>query len=760
MLAASGAAWWLARAPGPDLTSASSRPVAADHVGSKACASCHAGQYEAWSGSHHALAMQEAGAKSVLGNFENAKFSYAGVTSTFFRRDGKYFVRTDGPDGKLADFEIKYTFGVTPLQQFLIEFPDGRLQALSIAWDARERGQGGQRWFHLYPKERITHTDSLHWTKLQQNWNFMCADCHSTNLKKNYDAVADTFKTTWSEINVGCEACHGPASNHLAWVQKKGDWKRYDAQGRGFALTYDERKGIAWTMNAESANASRSRARTTSREVEACAQCHARRAQISEDYSPGRAPGDGYLISLLEEELYWTDGQMRDEVYNHGSFVQSKMFARGVTCSDCHDPHSHKLRAPGNAVCAQCHHPDRYDALGHHHHAAGSKGAECAACHMPTTTYMVVDPRHDHSMRVPRPDQSAALGTPNACNRCHADKKPQWAADAIRKWIGRAPGGYPIFAEAFAASSRFAADARARLIKIAEDAAQPGIVRASALARLASDPTPFVVEIAARAQNDGDELVRRAAVGIIAGSDPASRARYLPRMLADPVRAVRIEAARALAALPPERIPEKSRADLSRALEEYIAVQRYLADRPESHLNLGALHAERGESGEAEARYRQALKLAPEAAPAVINLADLYRARGDDEQAAKLLRDALKVNPKAAALHHALGLTYVRQRRKEALSELAAAVRLAPDVPRYAYVHGVALHSLGERERGIAALEQAHRRFAGERTILEALATMERDRGNRARALAYAEKLVAIASDDPAGQALLRELRR
>ncbi len=385
----------------------------------------------------------------------------------------------------------------------------------------------------------------------------------------------------------------------------------------------------------------------------------------------------------------------------------------------------------------------------------------CAACHMPTTTYMVVDPRHDHSMRVPRPDRSVALGTPNACNQCHADRKPEWAADEIRKWTGRAPGGYQTFGEAFAASSRSAADARAKLIRIAEDATQPAIVRASALSRLASDPTPFVVEIATRAQNDGDELVRRAAVGIIAGAEPATRVRYLPRMLADPVRAVRIEAARALAAVPPERIPANSRADLSRALDEYIAVQRYLSDRPESHLNLGALHAERGEFSEAETRYRQALKLSPESAPAAINLADLYRERGDDDRAGQVLREAVKVNPKAAALHHALGLTYARQqRRKEALSELASAARLEPDVPRYAYVHGVAVHSLGGREQGIAALERAHRRFPGDRAILEALATMERDRGNRGQALAYAEKLVAIASDDPAAQALLRELQR
>ncbi|MGH8672778.1 MAG: tetratricopeptide repeat protein, partial [Burkholderiales bacterium] len=482
---------------------------------------------------------------------------------------------------------------------------------------------------------------------------------------------------------------------------------------------------------------------------------------MSEDYGPGRSIGDGYQVSLLEDGLYWPDGQMRDEVYNYGSFVQSKMHAKGVTCSDCHDPHSQKLKAPGNAVCTQCHLPAKFDAPGHHHHAAGSKGAECAACHMPTTTYMVVDPRHDHSFRVPRPDLSVKLGTPNACNQCHADKKPQWAAAAVQKWTGRAAGGYQTFAEAFTASSRFAADARGQLIRIADDAAQPAIVRASALEWLAADPTPFLVDLAVRALNDSHDLVRRAAVGVIAGASPDARARYLPRMLEDPVRAVRIEAARALAVIPPQQIAPEYRAALPRAVDEYIAVQRYNADRPESHLNLGALYAERGEFDQAEAQYRQALKLFPGSVQPIVNLADLHRARGDEKQAEALLRDGLKTNPRAAALHHALGLALVRQgRQKEALFELAAAIRLAPDTPRYAYVHGVAQHSLGDKAGGIAALEQAHRRFAGDRTIIGALATMEHDRGEHAKAIVYAEKLAAIAPDDPAGLALLRELRR
>jgi len=734
---------------------------AGEYVGSTACRDCHRKEHAAWQGSHHAAAMQEASDKTVLGDFADAKFAYAGTTSTFFRRDGRFFVNTDGPDGKLADYEIKYTFGVAPLQQYLIAFPDGRMQALSIAWDARPKAEGGQRWFHLYPAEKITHADPLHWTKLQQNWNFMCADCHSTNLRKGYDAAADRFKTTWSEINVGCEACHGPASNHVAWAKKKGDWKRFGAPGRGLGVVFNERKGVSWAIDAATGNASRSRARESAKEIETCARCHARRAQIGDDHAPGRPIGDAFLVAPLEEGLYWSDGQMRDEVYNHGSFAQSKMFARGVTCSDCHEPHSQQLRAPGNAVCAQCHLPAKYDASAHHHHPAGSKGAACAVCHMPSTTYMVVDPRHDHSFRIPQPELSVKLGTPNACNKCHTDQPAQWAADAVQQWYGRTPGAYQTFGEAFAAASRQAADARSRLLGIAGDRAQPAIVRASALERLALDPTPIAFDLASHALNDPDELVRRSGVQLLARADPAVAMRYLPRMLEDPVRAVRIEAARALAAQPPDRIPAEYRAPFDRALDEYFAVQRFNADRPESHLNLGALHVERGELDKAEAEYRRALELAPGTVQPVVNLADLHRARGSEQQAEELLRGALKTDPGSAPLHHALGLAYARQKRqKEALAELAEAVRLAPDVPRFAYVYGVALHSFGGTAKGIAALEQAHQRFPGDRVILQALAAMERDRGDRAKAIAYAERLLALAPDDPSSEALVRELRR
>ncbi len=342
---------------------------AQDHVGGKVCGECHAQAYTAWRGSHHDLAMQVADERTVLGNFAQAKFTYAGTTSSFFRRDGRFVVRTDGPDGKLADYPVKYTFGVYPLQQYLIELPGGRLQALSIAWDTRPKAAGGQRWFHMYPGQGIKAGDPLHWTGIGQNWNFMCSECHSTNLRKNFDAKSGEFHTTWAEVNVSCEACHGPGARHVTWARSGADGRTAD---KGLALALDERKGATWAADATTGQPRRSVPRTSAREVETCARCHARGSRISDDYVHGKPLLDTHRTALLEDSLYWVDGQMRDEVYNWGSFLQSRMNAAGVTCSDCHDPHTLKLRAAGNALCAQCHAPAKYDAPTHTHHASNT----------------------------------------------------------------------------------------------------------------------------------------------------------------------------------------------------------------------------------------------------------------------------------------------------------------------------------------------------------------------------------------------------
>jgi Flp pilus assembly protein TadD len=672
---------------------AAAAEVPLSYVGSAACRDCHSQEYQRWQGSQHAVAMQVADERTVLGNFSGVKFRHRGVTSEFFRRDGKFMVRTDGPDGQLADFEVRHTFGVYPLQQYLIELPGGHVQALSIAWDARPKDQGGQRWFHLYPGENLTHADELHWTQRQQNWNFMCSDCHSTDVRKNYDAATGTFATRFAEISVGCEACHGPGSRHIAVAQAAAAGDSASAAG-GLTVSFHERRNATWVIDPTTGNAARTTPRTTSIELDACAQCHARRGQFSDDYEPGRPFTDFYLPALLEPSLYYPDGQQRDEVFNWGSFLSSRMHEKGVTCSDCHDPHGGKVLAPGNAVCGQCHLASKYDTPSHHFHEPGTPGAACAACHMKTETYMVVDPRHDHSFRIPRPDRSVSLGTPNACNQCHADRDAQWAAAEIRRRYPDPKPGFQGFAEAFAAADRGDASATIALAQVAANQDESAIARASALARLGRLPSETSLLAAEAALDDPSPLVRRAAIDVYELVPPGQRLAVVP-LLSDPSRIVRMQAAHTLAPVPEQALDTAARAAFAAAASEYVAAERFNADRPEHRTNLGGFYAERGDAMSSEAEYRAALALDARCVPAWANLADLMRMLGREAAAESVLREGLEENPQAAALHHALGLTYVRQGRKaEALAELRRATKLDPSDERFKYVYDVARKEL------------------------------------------------------------------
>ncbi len=386
-------------------------------VGAGICKECHQAEFKAWHGSDHDLAMQEANDQTVLGDFNNAKFKHDAVESTFFKRDGKFMVRTDGPDGKLTDYPITYTFGVKPLQQYLIAFPGGRYQALSIAWDSRPKVEGGQRWFHLYPKEKMDYTDQLHWTGRYQNWNMECAECHSTNLKKGYDAATDSYKTTFNEINVACESCHGPASQHVEWAKKAQP--PYPGDDKGLAVKLQSDWQEAWKFPDSNALFAHRDQPANDALMNTCWACHARRSTLVEGSLPGLPLEDTHRPALLTQPTYYADGQQRDEDYTWGSFRQSKMFQNGVTCMDCHEPHSLKLRAEGNALCTRCHNAAKFDTEQHHFHKQDSLGAQCMNCHAPEQNYMVIDGRHDHSFRLPRPDLSLSLGSPNACTQCH-----------------------------------------------------------------------------------------------------------------------------------------------------------------------------------------------------------------------------------------------------------------------------------------------------------------------------------------------------
>ena len=466
------------------------RPV---YVGRESCVECHLEQTRLWQGSHHDLAMQLATDATVLGDFSGAKFTYGEVTSTFYQRGGRYYVRTDGPDGRLRDYPVAYTFGVEPLQQYLIQFPRGRYQALSVAWDARPAEQGGQRWFHLYPGETIDHRDILHWTGPFQNWNHQCAECHSTNLRKSYDSAQDRFETTFSEIDVSCEACHGPASHHLSWARAAAGGEISDWQtGNGLLVHLTKENADAWSFEG-AATAQRRQPGAFSLEIEICARCHSRRAQL-QHYRPGQPLADSYQVALLDEGLYYPDGQILDEVYVYGSFLQSRMHEQGVTCQNCHDSHSGKLLFAGNELCNQCHLANTFDTPQHHFHESG-QGSNCVDCHMPARNYMVVDPRRDHSFRVPRPDLSLQLGTPNACNGCHGDRTVEWAADRVADWYGSERLSRPHYGYALHAGRVGQVDAERQLIAVAENQEVPAIARATAFSLLGQYLSPLSLSV-------------------------------------------------------------------------------------------------------------------------------------------------------------------------------------------------------------------------------------------------------------------------
>ncbi|MCR4415768.1 MAG: hypothetical protein NUV77_25420, partial [Thermoguttaceae bacterium] len=514
--------WWIVLPEG----------LSAQYVGRDACVPCHAKEAALWEGSDHDRAMDPATPETVLGDFDNRQFEHFGVISTMSRRDGAFFMTTDNRQGQRETFAIKYVLGYRPLQQYLVEFPDGRIQCLPVAWDTETK-----RWFHLYPDEPIPHDDPLHWTRSLQNWNYMCADCHTTDLRKNYDVTTNRYRTTFSEIDVSCEACHGPGSLHVRLANR-------------WSFFWDRRYGYGLPRLADEDHRV---------QIETCAPCHAHRRVVYPGFRPGEKFLDYYEPAMLDGELYYPDGQILEEDYEYSSFLQSRMYHQKVRCSNCHDPHSTRVKFRDNRLCGQCHVPAKYDTPNHHHHPDATKpGTLCVECHMPKTTYMVVDPRLDHSIRVPRPDLTVSLGIPNACTGCHHDaargETAQWATDKVLEWYGPRKGP-PHFAHAIEAGRRGKPEAVEQLIDVVRRKDTRAIVRASAIALLGNYPASQVETVVVGALDDPEALVRVAAVRGFHGLYPSEtrwrrdravldpgqtrRDEALTRMLHDPVRAVR-----------------------------------------------------------------------------------------------------------------------------------------------------------------------------------------------------------------------------
>jgi predicted CXXCH cytochrome family protein len=641
----------------------------------------------------------------------------------------KYFITTEGPDGKPAEYEVRFTFGVAPLQQYLVAFPGGRLQAPTVAWDTEKK-----RWFALYPDERHKPDDPLHSTGRYQNWNLMCAECHSTDVRRRYDAANDSYDTQWAELNVGCQACHGPGSAHVEWAAKAGAKPAKDLPRAALGLAVDFRGGDARA------------------EIDACAPCHSRRQRLTDGEMSGKPFLDNHRPALLREGLYHADGQQQDEVYVWGSFLQSRMHERGVRCTDCHDAHSLALKAHGNAVCTQCHQPAgnarfptlkkaHYDAESHHHHPAGSAGAKCASCHIPAKNYMVIDARADHSFRIPRPDLSVKIGTPNACNGCHERNSAQWAADAVAQWYGPQRRQEAHFGEAFAAARAGRLEAAAKLADLVADRAQPAIVRATALDLLRGYGAA-AAQPAVNAKNDIDPLVRAAAAGGLVAIPVEQRIAYTTGLLKDPVRLVRIAAARSLAEVPAARIPAEDRAAFERAYAELLAAENSLADMPAAQLNLAGLARQRGDFAAAQAAYRKAIAMDPYLEPAYNALASFLSSRNDNTGAERTLREGLARLPGNGELHYALGLLLAEEKRlDEAIVQTGLAAKSLPARVRVHYNLGLMQQQQGKLSVAEASLDRA--RALGDAEAAYALALLYAKQGKKDRALPIVEELAA-----------------
>jgi tetratricopeptide (TPR) repeat protein len=702
-------------------------------VGRAACIDCHQAEADKFHGSHHDLAMDLATDETVLGDFNNAEIEHDGLVNRMFRDGDRFMVHTEGPTGKMEDFEVKYVFGVTPLQQYMVEFdrtpdmrPDevSRVQVLRISWDTTNK-----RWFYLRPPDvadKLEPDDPLHWTGIAQRWQTMCADCHSTNLKRNFDPSTQQYHTTFSEIDVSCEACHGPGSLHIELANTKSlFWDR------------NYRYGLAALKGSD-----------TEPQLQTCAPCHSRRGLLDQSFHAGDLYTDHYNLETLGRDTYHDDGQIKDEVYVYGSFIQSKMYHKGIRCTDCHDPHSLQLKHPGNETCTSCHQhaAGKYDVPSHHHHTPGTPGASCVNCHMPETTYMEVDPRRDHSLRIPRPDLSVKLGTPNACSRCHiqdqlpkladetreqfADKEyadwllavdqgsesiseaikatDKWCDEACETWYGEKRQKPYHFAEplsAFRAGQPDSLEGLVDMIQRPRDVV-PEIAKATALRELAESGRAEAIPLAIAVVEDLDEaaLVRAAAVNLFMTIQPTRSGisqvrKTLVPLLDDPSRLVRTEAARVIVASGIYR--ELGSSDQLRVDQKIAEVKESLmvaSDRAGAHMGWAMLCEQQGRFNEAVAAYETAIRVEPNMTGPRTNLAAtlerlaqetrtpqapefIQRAKQlRDEELPLLKRDAL-LAPNNADVQYRYGLAlYLAGDYVDALKQLELAVQIAPDI--------------------------------------------------------------------------------
>ncbi len=642
-------------------------------VGTKTCKSCHQQEFDEWQNSHHDLAMQIADSTTILGDFNNTTFKNKGINYSFFKKENDFYVNTEGEGGKYQDYKVAYTFGVTPLQQYLIEFPDGKYQCLLAAWDAKEK-----KWYDLQPNLKVHHEEWMHWTGGSMTWNTMCADCHSTNLQKKYDAITGNYNTTFSIINVSCEACHGPSSTHVDYYKNEDNDKGINPP----KLYMDT------SMHSKEL-------------VQKCARCHSRRSQITEYFDYKGHFLDHYNPSKMIDPVYELDGQINDEDYVYGSFVQSKMYHNGVSCKDCHNVHSLKLKQKGNALCLSCHEP-KYDTNSHHFHQQDTEASQCINCHMAGKTYMGNDFRRDHSFRVPRPDQTITYGTPNACNGCHTDKSAQWANDFVKSTYGEKRPEH--FSDDLLAGYHGNQDA---FYKVFSKHSNPEIIRATAISQYGNQPlSEEAINKILTFVNDSSALVRNETVLTLGKLNQLDLSKTIEPLLLDSVRLVRISAARYLNMKNSNLLENDS---YKTTQKEYLNELKVNADFASGQHQIALYNQVKGNVDKAIEAYNKALKIDNYYNMSRINLALLEYNRGNIQLAETLYLKITQQESEYSYPYFMLGLLYNESGKPEkSLEYLAKACdNKQPILPRAFYNYGLKLQEKGLYKESIDVIDRA-----------------------------------------------------
>ncbi len=721
----------------------------AKFVGGKECISCHQREYKLWKGSDHDRAMMIANDSTVLGDFKNVEVELNGTKHKFYKRDGKFFVYTKGINGKMTEFQITHTFGVRPLQQYLIPFDRGKYQCLPIAWDTEKK-----RWFDMagmvYSQNELTPDSWFYWTNQSQNWNGMCAECHSTNLQKNYDLEKDSFNTTWSDINVNCEACHGPGSEHLDWA-KLPEGARDTNGDMGLVL--------------------KTSGTTSKQYIEACAPCHSRRTSFGPNNHTDAEYYNNHRPQNISPPLYYSDGQILDEVYVFASFTQSKMYMNDVKCNDCHDSHSIKFKFEGNALCTQCHRAEEFDTYQHHFHKYANEkgepvknkfgemipvgeGALCKTCHMPGNYYMGVDFRRDHSFRIPRPDLSIKYNVPNACNDCHADKSFQWSEDWIKKYYGERKK----FTYGIVLSDGYLRKdgADTSLIRLIKSDLYPEIVRATAISYLSAYDNAESKKTILEMLNNPEPIIRERAIDAFNTQDNAELVKVISPLLNDPIKMVRISAANKLSGLEKNYFSDAQFQSLNKVLEEYFSSLMYLSDFPSGKYNLANYYFKKQDFVKAEKLYEASIKGDKFFYPAKSNLALLYYNQGKLNEAERLYLDMIKNHKEYTDGYYQLGLLYAEQKRYNEAAAMLEKATLAENAnPRLYYNLGILYQYLNNPAKAESSLLKAFSLLPNEFDVLYALADFYIKREKYQSALKYAEELKIYFPSNPAGAQLL-----